>query len=356
MNEQRLQQLVDAEVAGQSPSCILRVENPLTKFVWQGAAGTISRSDATTVSPTESFRIASVTKTFTAAVVMQLVCEGRLRLDDLMISHLDGSMAGLVDAMHVFKGRSYGREITVRQLLRHSSGLFDYASASEFFALLGSNPSKVWTPRELVEIAVTAGSPWFAPDQGYGYAYSDTGYVLLGLVIEQLDQRPLHESYRQRILMPLELNETYLEGYEEHRGPRLTHAYEGDLDAMAIHGSADWAGGGLVSTAVDLATFVAALVRGDVVLRSALDEMFSYDFRTLDPERHTLGYVGYGLGVDARQSNGLELRGHRGHWGVLMHIEPSSGLVITGTINQASYRPDALMHGVTEMASTQGRQ
>lgn len=349
MNEQRLQELVDAEVAGSSPSCILRVEYPGEHFVWKGSAGTISRDDASPVLPTDSFRIASITKTFTAAVLMQLADEHRLQLDDQMVSLLDPSMGDLVDRVHVFEGRSYGREITVRQLLCHSSGLFDYASAPEFFSVLGANPSKVWTPRELVELAVTAGSPLFAPDQGYGYAYSDTGYVLLGLIIEQLDQCALHESYRRRILAPLGLSETYLEGYEAHRGPQLTHAYEGDLDVMAIHGSADWAGGGLVSTAADLATFVAALVRGDVVNRIALAEMFSYDFRALDPARHTVGYVGYGLGLDARQSNGLELRGHRGHWGVLMHIEPTSGLVITGTINQASYRPDVLMHAVTEL-------
>jgi len=123
--------------------------------------------------------------------------------------------------------------------------------------------------------------------------------------------------------------------------------YEGEFDCAPIHGSADWAGGGLVSTVDDLAVFAQALVQGRVVASPLLDEMLHWQFRTLDPTLHTPGYLGYGLGVDARETNGFLVRGHRGHWGVLMHVDPVSGLTITGTIDQSSRKPETLMHGAT---------
>lgn len=344
-----LQALVEAEMHDGVPSCILHVQDPVTGVEFDGATGTVSLDDATPVDAHDTFRIASITKTFTAVVVMQLVTEGLLALDDAMIDHLPGDLHDLVDRVHVFNGRSYGRDITVRQLLRHSSGLIDYASQDQFFAEILADPSRPWNPRRFLEGAIEWGVPHFAPDSGYMYAYSDTGYVLLGSIIESLTNGPLHRAYRSRILDPLALANTYLEGYEQHRGPTFSHPYEGPFDASPIHGTADWAGGGLVSTAQDLARFVTALFSGELVDNAALDQMLEYNFRTLDPVKHTEGFLGYGLGIDARRSKHLVLRGHRGHWGALMHFDPASGLVITGTINQSSRFPNSLMHGVVEL-------
>ena len=344
-----MQQLVESEIRDGVPSCILHVEDPSRGFVFAGAAGVVSFDDDTLVDEGDSFRIASITKTFTAVVAMQLVSEGIIKLDDAMASHLPDDLHDLVDSIHVFDGVSYGRHITSRQLLRHSSGLVDYASLDQFFAEIIADPAKPWNPRRFLEGSIAWGSPHFAPDSGYMYAYSDTGYVLLGVIIENVTGSPLHEVYRARIIEPLSLENTYLEGYEAHRGPRLSHPYEGPFDASPIHGSADWAGGGLVSTAGDLAVFVKALFAGSLLLPAAFAEMLHYEFRTLDPARHTEGFLGYGLGIDARQSGEIVLRGHRGHWGALMHIHPESGLVITGTINQSSRFPNSLMHGVVEI-------
>ncbi len=349
----RMQALVDAEAAVEGAACILRVELPRRGLVWQHVAGGISRGGEP-AAVTTPFRIASITKPFTAAVVVQLVAEGRLALDDLMAAHLPDEYLDLVPRLHVIDGVSCGERITVRQLLTHASGLFDYAMSPSFGASIGADPGHVWTPREMLEGAIAWGAPHFPPGEGYGYAYSDTGYVLAGLIIEHLDRRPLHAAYRARILDPLGLANTYLEGFEPHRGCEMAHAHEGPFDAAPIHGSADWAGGGLVSDTKDLATFVQALLAGEVVAAPHLDEMLHWQFRTLDPALHTPGYVGYGLGVDARESNGFLLRGHRGHWGVLMHCDPMSGLTITGTINQADRRPDALMHGATAAVRDSG--
>ena len=339
------QRLADAEAAIAGEGCLLRVEIPGVG-VWEHAAGGIERGGEP-AAPTSPFRIASITKTFTAAVVTQLAAEGRLGLDDPMAAHLPADHQDLVDRIHVLDGVSSGASITIRQLLTHASGLFDYAMSDGFFEQIILDPGHVWTPRQMLEGSIVWGRPHFLPGQGYGYAYSDTGYVLLGVIIEHLDARPLHESYRTRILDPLGLGNTYLEGFEAHRGSPMTHPYQGEFDAAPIHGSADWAGGGLVSDTRDLAAFAAALAAGRVVARPWLDEMMHWQFRTLDPERHSPGFRGYGFGLEAREQDGFVLRGHRGHWGAWMHVDPVSGMTITGTINQADRRPDAVVQGVT---------
>jgi D-alanyl-D-alanine carboxypeptidase len=333
-----LQAIVDDQAAVEGATALLRVELPQQGMVWRHAAGGITRGGEPAHVHT-TFRIASITKTFTAAVITQLAAEGLLKFDDLMSSHLPPDHRDLVPRLHILDGVSYGEDITIRQLLTHSAGLFDYASAHGFFATIAKDPAHVWTPREMLEGSIVWGTPHFRPGGGYGYAYSDTGYVLLGLIIEHLDRVPLDQSYRRRILDPLGLSVTTLEGHEDHRGPEMSHPHEGDLDAAVIHGTADWAGGGLVSDVDDLAVFAQALVAGRVVAQPWLDEMLHWQFRTLDPERHSPGYLGYGFGVEARDVHGLLLRGHRGHWGAWMHVHPATGLTVTGTINQSNRPP-----------------
>lgn len=127
-----LQAAVDAEAAVEGAACLLRVELPGTG-VWHHVAGGLSRGGdpAQVDSP---FRIASVTKTLTATVVTQLAAEGRLGFDDLMVQHLPDAYLDLVDRVHVLDGVSYGATITVRQLLTHASGLFDYAIGADEFS------------------------------------------------------------------------------------------------------------------------------------------------------------------------------------------------------------------------------
>lgn len=334
-------------------ACILRVESPRDGMVFADAVGNLFvGGDVAT--PSTPFRVASITKTFTAAAIVQLAHEGRLEFDQPMTSLLPDEYSDLVDRLHVHDGRSHGRAITIRQLLTHSSGLFDYASCDAFFGEIVADPGRPWTPRRMLEGAIAWGAPHFEPDGGYGYAYSDTGYVLLGLVIENLDRRALHESYRARILDPLGMSGTYLEGFEEHRGSPMSHPFQDEFDTAPIHGSADWAGGGLVSTAEELSTFARALAEGRVVPRPQLDEMLAWEFRTLDPSRHSPGFVGYGMGVEARRLEGVELRGHRGHWGSWMSVHTETGLTITGTINQAARAPHVVFGGVVTVLGRAG--
>lgn len=360
--ERALQDVVDVEHAIGGEAALLRVEVPAIGRVAAVAAGRLRRvsadgpsaagtahdpieDPAAPATPASPFRIASVTKPFTSVVVAQLVGEGRLSFDDRLADLLPADWADLVPRLHVIDGVSYGDRITIRQALTHASGLFDYAMSPSYGAALARDPGHVWTPREMVEGAIAWGTPHFPPGEGYGYAYADTGYVLAGVIIEALDGRPLWQSYRQRILDPLGMSGTYLEGFEPHRGPAIAHAHEGDFDVMVLHGSSDWAGGGLVSTLDELSVFARALVDGDLLAPELRRDLLHWRFRTLDPELHSPGYLGYGLGVEARDLHGTIFRGHRGHWGVVMHVDPVSGITVTGTINQSARRPDALALG-----------
>lgn len=343
-----------ASQTSQGAACLLRLDAPGHDLAVAVAAGRVDRDVDELAIPQTPFRIASITKTYTAVVVLQLAAEGRIGLDDRVVDHLPGDLSDLLGRLHVLDGVSRGHEMTIRQLLTHASGLFDYASCESFFATIAADPTQPWTPRRLLEGAAEWGEPHFAPGTGYGYAYSDTGYVVLGVMIEHLDGIELHDSYRRRILDPLEMDDTYLEGYEPHRGPPMAHTYLGEVDTTVIHGSADWAGGGLVSTTADLVIFGHGLFDGRLLGGPWLDVAADYGFRTLDPARHTPGYVGYGCGIDARESNGLVWRGHRGNWGALLHVEPRSGVVITGSVNDAAHRPDGLFHEVVEIAVRHG--
>jgi D-alanyl-D-alanine carboxypeptidase len=132
------------------------------------------------------FRIASITKTMTSAVILQLAQEGKLRLGDRISKYVSGV--------------PNGGNITLAELLEMRSGLYDYTSSPEMAGFLDRQPTKVWTPRELLAISF-ARPPNFPP--GTAYEYSNTNYVLLGLVVEKVDRRPLATAMKERLFRPL---------------------------------------------------------------------------------------------------------------------------------------------------------
>ncbi|MET0817346.1 MAG: serine hydrolase domain-containing protein, partial [Solirubrobacteraceae bacterium] len=156
----------------------------------------------------DRFRIGSLTKTFTATVVLQLAGEHKLSLDDSIEQWLPGLVPG-------------GERITVRQLLNHTSGLFNYTDDGQVLDGMLSDRLRAWSPRELVVIA-TAHPPAFAP--GTRWAYSNTGYIVLGLIAEAVDGRPLATQLETRILTPLKLRHTSFDSESQIAG-RYAHGY-----------------------------------------------------------------------------------------------------------------------------------
>ena len=200
----KLQRALDRVVAAGAPGTLALVrERDRTIRLASGYADLKVRRP---MRSTDRFRMGSVTKTFVATVVLQLVSEGRLSLTDTIEDRLPGLVPN-------------GQAITVRQLLNMTSGLFDYPKDPRIFApFLQGGLAHAWAPRELVAVA-TSQAPLFAP--GTGYAYCNTCYVLLGLMIEATSDKPLKAELRQRILRPLRLRATsFRDDAPDRRAPR----------------------------------------------------------------------------------------------------------------------------------------
>jgi D-alanyl-D-alanine carboxypeptidase len=236
--------------------------------VWRGTSGVAESGTTRPVPASGRFRVGSITKTFVATVVLQLVDEGRLRLDDTVDAWLPGVVPD-------------GHRITVRQLLNHTSGLYDFKRtltmppAPEFL----ENRWRTWTPDEQVRRAV-ANPPSFEPP-GSDYAYSNTGYTLLGQIIEEATGRSYAEEIERRIIRPLRLRDTSLPGTSARIGGPHAHGYvpierDGEIrlvDYTEMNPSVMGAAGEMISSARDLNRFVAALLGGRLVPGHLLDEM-----------------------------------------------------------------------------------
>ncbi|MEU3498255.1 serine hydrolase domain-containing protein [Kitasatospora cineracea] len=230
----------------------------------------------------DRFRIGSITKTFVATVVLQLAAEGRIVLD-----------APVVDQLST-KAYELPRGVTVRRLLDHTSGLPNYTDHPEE---LNSHP--VHRPEVLLRIAA-AHPPRFAP--GTGWAYSNTNYVLAGLLVEQATGQPLAAEIQRRICRPLGLTGTHLPGADEHALP-APHARHWTklfrtgpdapvLDATELDPAPFWAAGAMVSTAPDLNRFLAALLSGRLLRPAQQRELL-----TTVATRDWIPDTAYGLGI-----------------------------------------------------------
>jgi D-alanyl-D-alanine carboxypeptidase len=230
------QEVLEAMGGDGVPGAVLLVQDDRA-VEFSRAVGTMGPDDDRSLTMDTPFRIASTTKPMTAVVILRLAEQGRLDLDDPIGLHLPAS---LVDRLHVLDGRSYGDRITVRMLLGHTSGITDRVT-DEFVGEALADPTRRWTPEELVRWTIDHLEPEFEP--GTGFAYADDGYVLLGLIAESASGRPLVELYRTMIFDPLGLEATYLEGHEPGRGD-LARSMIGDADATDHDPSFDWGGGG----------------------------------------------------------------------------------------------------------------
>jgi CubicO group peptidase (beta-lactamase class C family) len=186
-------------------------------------------------------------------------------------------------------------------------GLPNYFTDQAFAARLREDPGRAWRPAELVDHAATYGTPRFPP--GRGFEYCDTGYVATGILVEQAAGQPLHQVYRELVFDPAGMDSTWLEGYEPARQPEAAHHYTGELDWTTISPTIDWAGGGLVTTAPDLARFVRALWSEQIIGSPALGELTRWTPAATFPPGHMLRYERYGLGMGANTVEGVELLG-----------------------------------------------
>ncbi|MDD5087642.1 MAG: serine hydrolase [bacterium] len=329
-----LEQLVHSTAAeDEIPSVVLKVEDRGRGIFWSGAAGEADPSAGTPMTTETQFRTASVTKMLTATVALRLVEEGFLSLDNSVMSYLPQSEIPF-DSLLVYQNHSYGHAITLRQCLKHTTGLSDYVFDGEqnangytpFLQYVLDHPAKQWQPLELIQWTYRELPAVFAP--GGGWHYSDANYVLIGMVIEEVTGAPLEHAYHTYLLDPLGMNHTYLETRESPTpGGALSHPFIGDIDTAPINTSFDWAGGGLVSTVDDLTRFIRAFAADSIFANSASKSaMLSW--------YELGGGVAYGLGVARLDFSQGTVIGHDGAYGSFMYYWPSKDLTFCGTINQ----------------------
>ncbi|NHC44514.1 serine hydrolase domain-containing protein [Motilibacter aurantiacus] len=248
-------------------------------------------------------RIASNTKTYTAVVVLQLVGEGKIALDEKVDTYLPGL---------VRKNGNDGRKITVRQLLQQTSGLPDYDE--DIFLPFDQAQRTYRDPRSLVDIAL-AHTSHFTP--GTKWEYSNTNYVLAGLVVEKVTGRPIGEQITHRIIKPLGLKETYWPGLGtltlKQPHPKGYHRDSADApyrDMTAFEPSGGWAAGALIATPSDVLTFYRAVIDGKLLEPAQQKEMLkAVKAPGFEPES---GWS-YGLGIAKKKlSCGADAWGHGG--------------------------------------------
>lgn len=257
-------------------------------------------------------RIGSNTKVFTAVVVLQLVGEGKIALDEPIETYLPGLVRG--DGID-------GRRITVRQLLQHTSGLPNYLKAD-------LRP-RYYEPRELLDTALQFKAE-FAPGEKFGY--SNTNYVLAGLIAQRVSGRPLAAEIERRVIEPAGLHHTYFPapGDESIREPHPKGYYRDApgaplRDVTEIDPSWGWAAGQMISTNSDLNRFFAELLHGDLLKPAQLTEMK----KTVPAEKMGPG-AGYGLGLVSKPlpcGGGL----YWGHGGSFPGYETRGGVTDDGS-------------------------
>lgn len=276
--------LDDTRATGGFPGVIALVSSP--QGTWIGTSGTSGQGLDAVPTPTDRTRIGSLTKTMTATVILQLSQEGKLDLSDPIGKYVPGM--------------PNGDTATIQQLAEMTSGIEPYTESDVFQRQFFADPRKVWTPEELV--AFEQGRPAkFAP--GQGWQYSNTNYVLLGMVIEQVTGQPIADVFQERLFGPLGMTHTVFPGpsnaIDDPHLHGLTEQGQNDgatADATDWNPSEAYTAGEVISTLGDLELWADALFTGEGILEPATQQMRRDSInRTIPPNSATAGY-GFGIG------------------------------------------------------------
>ncbi len=251
-----LQRILDALVAdGSIPGAVLAVQIP-GQEPWSGASGLADRQRGLPMEPNTHVRIASISKVYTAVVVLQLVEEGLISLDMPMTTWLPDLVPN-------------GDAITVRNLLNHTTGLYDYVEDRHFIGGGYQKPDRAWKPGELVAYTTQfAGA--FAPGAEGAWDYSSTNYVILGMIVEQVTGNTLGQEMHRRIFAPLKLENTFFVPEDQVQDGQA-HGYYNTTDQTNISMSIVFATANIVSTAGEVRRFGQALNNGELLRPETLD-------------------------------------------------------------------------------------
>lgn len=269
--------------------------------------------------PDQAFRVGSISKSFVSVMVLQMVDEGSVALDEPLSTYLPET--------------TVGADTTIRDLLSHRSGLPNYTDQALFFVQVASDPSHEYMPDEILADVADA-----EPGPVGEYAYSNTNYVLLGQLVEAIDETDLNSALAARVTEPLGLSETFFETAQTETPDNLVGGWSGfflggdPTEEFLSVASSSWAAGALISTPQDLAVFLESLFADELISAEMLTEMTS-------DETYGFGILPVVFSAD---STGF------GHGGAVpgylsfMAIAPQTGDIVVALTNNDSLNADQL--------------
>lgn len=336
--EQKIRKLFEKELKSKDVhNAFFLVHSDKLDLDWNWAEGDFK--DGTKVTANNPFHSASIGKTFTATTIVLLQEEGKLQFNDPISKYLS---LEIMDSLHMYEGVDYSNEITVAHLLQHRSGLPDYfedepANGPSMRELLVTDTAHFWSPMELLLFAKDQMQPHFPP--GKGYHYSDTEYILLGMIIENITGKALHQVFEDLIFRPLGMKHTSmnLRSKPIEKTGKMAELYAEDLEISTYTSlSLDWAGGGLLTTCEDLLKFDQALMNGKIVSPTSFEKMQDW---TLESKGM---YYGFGFRKFVLKElfftlPDVNLLGHSGSTGSFMYYCPEWDVYLMGTFNQTEY-------------------
>jgi len=288
MNNEKYQNLINGIAADGVPGVMMSIASP-QEGMWLGTAGKADLAANVDLQSCNITRVGSTVKTFTATTILMLNEEGLLKLDDPASKYLSASDIKDIENADM---------ATIRQLLQHSSGIFNYIQNLQFQTASLNDLIKEWSPDELLSYARKKPA-YFAP--GTDVYYSNTNYVLLGMIITNITGKPFYEVFKEKIFEPLNLTFTSfaatdpvplgtIRGYVD---------FYSNLDVINATYYSGWdyftADGGLISNPYDESVFFTALLSGQIISQASLEEMLTFKAPN-DPDPDFFP-IYYGLGI-----------------------------------------------------------
>lgn len=316
-NAQDFSSVFESELGENKAGISVSIQSGDDSFSWSGAAGFADIKTEEKLKPNQTFRIASVTKTYVAASILRLMELGVLNLDDPISKHISAAHAAILSKDYNLD------EITIRQILRHSAGFFDHTHAAEFFDTILKDPSHAWTRTEQFQMGVDKGDPIGPP--GKQFSYSDTGYVILGELIEKYTGKNLDGGIKE--LLKLEekgLERTDFEGEDPITDQLRIHQYFQGMDTYQFSPTMDYfGGGGFLSNTEELVDFFQLLFQGKIF----------DDPKTLDTMLEHVTYenkatMDYQMGMYRVKIGDYEAYCHSGFWGTMVAFIPEKDMYL----------------------------
>jgi D-alanyl-D-alanine carboxypeptidase len=279
--DDQLQQVIRKARAKNHINAIsLSVWLPTQKTTMNYVVGTISQGSKTPITINSLFQVGSITKNFTAVLMLKLVASGKINLD--------------MPIGRYFSEYPKWQNITVRQLLNHTSGIYDYIDQQNWWEHVTKNTNKIFEPKELLAIAYKH-KPYFVANEGWHY--SNTNYVLLGLIIEKITGEPLSKSM-SRLLKTAEMMDSYyLLVYSENLLQNMVHGYYLRFDNTKVNGSWGYGASALVSTPHQIVMWVQKLFSGKILSPQSLELMEKAVALDTGKASENFATAAYGLGM-----------------------------------------------------------